>query len=460
MELSVAPYNVSHPRLIIGLGETGLSCARYFSRDRKWHKEFALLDSRLNPPHLLTFKKQFPDVPLYLGPFNPQLLQQAKELIVSPGVDLSEPVFAEAIAKTGIRPMGDIELFAQKARAPIIAITGTNAKGTVTTLVADMVQASRQTAKVGGNIGNPALDLLQENKPNFYVLEISSFQLETTYSLKAKVATILNISPDHLDRHKNLENYTQSKQRIYADCKIAVYNQDDLLTRPFSHFKPKEILSFGLKRPKPNSEEFGLQLFNKKIYLARGNNRLLPVDKLFIKGKHNWANALAALTIGAAIQLPLNAMLEALCQFKGLTHRCQWIKEEKGVAWYNDSKATNVGATIAAIQGLGPAIRGKIVLIAGGLGKGADFNLLKHSIKRNVKTAILIGQDTPLLKKALESDTVTQVARDLAHAVSLAQKAASNGDAVLLSPACASMDMFKNYEERGDIFMQLVKGES
>lgn len=455
----MARSNASHRRLIIGLGETGLSCARYFSRHRLWRKRFAVLDSRLDPPLLATFKKEFPHVPLYLGSFDPQLLEQAKELIVSPGIDLNEPVIANTIAKTGIRPIGDIELFAQKARAPIIAITGTNAKGTVTTLVGDMIHASQRTAKVGGNIGKPALDLLKGAKPDFYVLEISSFQLQTTYSLKAKIATILNISPDHLDRHKTLENYTQTKQRIYQNCKIAVWNQDDPNTHPHNHFKPKQILSFGLKMVKPNSEKFGLQLSNKKIYLAKGSKRLIPVDKLFIKGKHNWANALAALTIGEAIQLPLDSMLEALCQFKGLTHRCQWIKEEQGVTWYNDSKATNVGATMAALQGLGPATRGKIVLIAGGLGKGADFNLLKPSVKTHVKTAILMGQDAPLLKTALQNDTLTQDAHDLAHAVSLAQQAASPGDAVLLSPACASMDMFKNYEERGNVFTQLVRGE-
>ena len=448
--------NAAQQRLIIGLGETGLSCARHFSR---LQLPFSLLDSRLNPPHLATFKQEFPHASLYLGPFEPGLFQQVKELIVSPGVDVNEPVIADVIANTGLSPCGDIELFAQQARAPIIAITGTNAKGTVTTLVGDMIHASQRTVAVGGNIGNTALDLLTAPTPDFYVLEISSFQLETTYSLKAKIATVLNISPDHLDRHKTLETYTQTKQRIYYHCDTAIWNRDDPSTLPRETFKPKKILSFGLEKTKPDSAEFGLQRSNGEIYLTKGEQRLIPVSRLYIKGQHNWANALAALTIGHAIQLPLASMLGALCQFKGLAHRCQWIKEEKGITWYNDSTATNIGATLAALHGLGPAIAGKIVLIAGGLGKGADFNLLRDSAARYVKTAILIGQDAPLLKKALARSTLIRSASDLAHAVSLAQKIASAGDAVLLSPACASMDMFKNYEERGNSFVQLVLGE-
>ena len=444
-------------RLIIGLGKTGLSCARYF---RRLQLPFTLVDSRLNPPQLSIFQEEFPNVPLYLGPFDPQRFQHMTELIVSPGISLSEPIIADAITRTGVRPFGDIELFAQKAQAPIIAITGTNAKGTVTTLVGDMIHASKRIAAVGGNIGNAALDLLNAPTPDFYVLEISSFQLETTYSLRAKIATVLNISPDHLDRHKTLENYTQTKQRIYNHCETAIWNRDDPNTHPHPHrLKPQKILSFGLEKISSDSPEFGLLQLNKKIFLSQGERCLIPVDRLYIKGQHNWVNALAALTIGNAIQLPLNAMLEALCQFKGLPHRCQWIKEENGIAWYNDSKATNVGATLAALHGLGPAISGKIVLIAGGLGKGADFNLLRKSAARYVKIAILIGKDAGLLKKALEKDTLTQSASDLSQAILLAEQTALPGDAVLLSPACASMDMFKNYEERGKLFMQLVQKE-
>jgi UDP-N-acetylmuramoylalanine--D-glutamate ligase len=449
------PCNATQ-RLIVGLGETGLSCARYFKR---LQHAFTVIDNRLNPPQLATFKQEFPNTPLHLGPFDPILLQQAKELIVSPGLDLSEPVLADAIMTHHLLPLGDIELFARTASAPIIAITGTNAKGTVTTLVGDMIRAAGQGVAVGGNIGKAALDLLEAPTPHFYVLEISSFQLETIYSLKAKVATILNISQDHLDRHKTLEAYTRTKQRIYHHCEIAIWNRDDRSTQPnCKDFNPQKIYHFGLMKQTPPTE-FSLKSCAKKIYLTKGEQPLMATDELYIKGQHNWSNALAALTIGHAIQLPVTSMLNALRQFKGLPHRCQWVKADNGITWYNDSKATNVGATLAALQGLGPAIRGKIILIAGGLGKGADFNLLGASVARYVKTAILIGQDAPLLKHALEKSTTIQLASDLAHAVTLAQHAAVPGDAVLLSPACASMDMFKNYAERGDHFMQLVRGK-
>lgn len=446
-------FNPSYQRLIIGLGETGLSCARYFGRLKL---PFALLDSRLNPPKLSEFQKEFPQTPYHLGPFDPVYFKACNELMISPGIDLNEENIRFAIKQYKLKPLGDIELFAQQARAPIIAITGSNAKGTVTSLVGDMIHEAKLKVEVGGNIGKPALDLLDEPIPDFYVLEISSFQLETTYSLRPKLASILNISPDHLDRHKTLAAYVQAKQRIYHGCEIALWNREDLTTYPDS--KTKKTISFGLDKLKSDSQAFHLQLVNQKPYLAKGNQILLPVEKMSIKGRHNWANALAALTIGHAIGLRTPTMLTALCQFKGLPHRCQWVKEHQGVAWYNDSKATNVGATLAALNGLGPAISGKIILIAGGLAKGADFSLLKNAVKQYVKTMILIGRDAPLLKKTFEKNTAVWMSADLAQAVSLAHQTAAPGDIVLLSPACASMDMFKNYEERGDIFIRLAQG--
>jgi UDP-N-acetylmuramoylalanine--D-glutamate ligase len=445
--------NLSDKRVIIGLGATGLSCARYFNR---LQLPFTLMDSRLKPPQLAEFRKEFPNVAIHLGPFNPLLFQAASELIVSPGVDLNNAELSLAIAKNKLKPIGDIELFAQNARAPIIAITGSNAKGTVTSLVGEMITQAKQRVEVGGNIGIPVLDLLNLPVPDFYVLEISSFQLEATYTLRPKVATVLNISPDHLDRHKTLKAYIQAKQRIYHDCEIALWNRQDPNTYPCA--KTKKIISFGLDTLQPDSKEFGLQRLSNQTYLAQGGKILLAVDKLAVKGQHNWANALAALAIGQAIQLPLAPMLTALCQFKGLAHRCQWITEQAGITWYNDSKATNVGATLAALNGLGPAISGKIILIAGGLAKGADFSLLHDAAARYVKKLILIGRDAPLLKNALEKSTTVQMVSDLAQAVAVAQQTARAGDTVLLSPACASMDMFKNYEERGDIFIDLVQG--
>lgn len=439
--------------MIIGLGETGLSCARYFTRLKL---PFTLLDSRLNPPKLSEFQKEFPHVAYHLGPFNPIHFQDCTELIVSPGVDPNEKNISKAIKQYKLKPLGDIELFAQHAHAPIIAITGSNAKGTVTSLVGDMIRQANLKVAVGGNIGKPVLDLLNEPIPDFYVLEISSFQLETTYHLRPKLASILNISPDHLDRHKTLAAYISAKRRIYQECEIALWNREDVNTYP--DYKAKKIISFGLESLKPDSKEFGLQMVNQKSYLAAGNQVLLSVEKMPIKGRHNWSNALAALTIGHAIGLPTAAMLTALCQFKGLPHRCQWIKKHKGVTWYNDSKATNVGATLAALNGLGPSISGKIILIAGGLAKGADFSLLHDPVKRYVKKMILIGQDATLLKNTLEKSTPIEMSADLAQAVNLAHQSATHGDIVLLSPACASMDMFKNYEERGDVFSDLARG--
>jgi UDP-N-acetylmuramoylalanine--D-glutamate ligase len=444
------------PHLILGLGQTGLSCARYFKRH---NAPFIVFDTRQNPPQRETFLQEFPDVPLYLGHLPDSILPTLKSLVVSPGVDRTAPWFTKIISATQLTPYGDIELFAQQAKAPIIAITGTNAKGTVTTLVGHFLTAAGYNVIVGGNIGQPVLDQLIHPCPDFYVLEISSFQLETTVSLRAHVATILNISPDHLDRHPSLQAYQQAKQRIYQNCQIAVWNQTDSATYPQAANVEKSaaIRSFGFAADEQDIQAFGLHTFENQRYLTHGKKPLLAVDTLYIKGQHNWLNALAALTIGTAVGISVTTMCDALRTFKGLTHRCQWIREIKGVAWYNDSKATNVGATFAALQGLGSSITGKIVLIAGGLGKNADFSLLRDSVSRYVKTAILIGQDGPQLKKALETCTVLQSAADLRTAMSLAKQNAKPGDIVLLSPACASWDMFKNYEERGDQFTQIVE---
>lgn len=444
------------PHLIIGLGQTGLSCARYFKRQKA---PFIVLDTRQHPPQYETFLQEFPDVPLYLGYLPDSLLPTLKSLVVSPGVDRTASWFTNMVSVTQLTPYGDVELFAQQANAPIIAITGTNAKGTVTTLVGDFLRAAGYNVVVCGNIGQPVLDQLTQPTPDFYVLEISSFQLETTVSLRAHVATILNISPDHLDRHHNLPAYQQAKQRIYQGCQIAVWNQTDPATYPDAENLEKSAIlrSFGFAADEQDTEAFGLHTFDNKHYLTHGKKPLLAVDSLFIKGQHNWLNALAALTIGHAVGISATTMCDALLAFKGLTHRCQWIQEIQGVAWYNDSKATNVGATFAALQGLGASISGKIILIAGGLGKNADFTLLRDSVSRYVKTAILFGQDAPQLKKALAACTVLHSAADLRNAMTLAKQHAEPGDIVLLSPACASWDMFKNYEERGDQFIQIVE---
>lgn len=439
-------------KIIVGLGKTGISCARYL---QKQGHSVVVMDTRSTPPDLEFFQKEFPDVPLYCGALSLENLLEADELIISPGVSLAEPVLLQAIKK--IPFCGDIELFARAASAPIVGITGTNAKGTVTTLLGEMVKQADKAVLLGGNIGTPALELLDQPVPNFYVMELSSFQLETTFSLNPRAATILNLTPDHLDRHGTMEAYGAAKQRIYKNAEYAVWNRDDLVTRP-SLVSPSthHIMSFGFSQPQ-NENELGLIEENQETWLMWGDQKLINTDELRIKGRHNFLNAQAAIALGLSIHLPMPAMLAALRTFKGLTYRCEWVAEHKGVVWYDDSKGTNVGATLAALQGLGAGIRGKIVWIAGGLGKGAEFTDLRESIAQFVRTAILMGQDAPLIEKAIKDVVNVYRAGSLAEAVEQAKQTASAGDIVLLSPACASFDMFRDYEDRGNQFKQLVR---
>lgn len=429
--------------VIIGLGKTGISVANYLTRK---NIAFSIIDNRKNPPGIKEFTTRFPTTDIHLGDFASSILDHASALIISPGISLEEPAIA-AYSQKGIPIIGDIELFAHEAKAPIIAITGTNAKGTVTTLVGEMIKKSGLTVSVGGNIGTPALDLLALPQPDFFVLEISSFQLEATYSLKTCAASILNLSPDHLDRHKTMNAYREIKQRIYNNCENAVFNRND------DNTYPKQIMnknSFGLNIPE--DKQFGL--INNQ--LAFGKKILLSTEDLRIKGKHNWANALAALALGHAIGLPFEKMIIALKQFPGLPHRCEWIAESNNVHWYNDSKGTNIGATIAALEGLGSTLKGKIILIAGGIGKDQDFRLLQSSIAKYTKHVILIGRDAPIFAKALANHTHLKFAESLEDAVTKAKALAHSHDAVLLSPACASYDMFHNFEDRGEKFKTIV----
>lgn len=437
--------------IIVGLGATGISCARYL---QKCGIPFAVTDSRSHPPSLTEFNKIFPNVPFSVGKIDPILLEQAEKLIVSPGVSLQEPAIAEQIAK-GIPAIGDIELFAKEVKAPVIAITGTNAKSTVTTLVGEMAKASGKCVQVGGNLGTPALDLLASSQSELFVLELSSFQLETTHSLTPKVATVLNVTPDHMDRYANLEAYCQAKQQVYKNCQVAICNRDDVLTK-CRESSVKNILYFTLDEPQDN--EFGLLKKNNENYLAFQDQVLLPVKDLPILGRHYQANALASLAVGFGFGLAFEPMLETLLSFKGLPHRCQLVRELKGVRWYNDSKGTNVGATLAAIEGLGSEMQGKLILIAGGVGKNADFSPLVPVIEKYVRTAVLIGEAAPMMAELLRDRVDICFGKNMEDAVVLAQNNAQSGDCVLLSPACASFDMFKNFEHRGNVFMEIVNG--
>ena len=443
--------SLSHKRvLIVGLGKTGLSCARYLSERGV---EVAVTDSREYPPALDELQKAYPDIAVFVGGFNSEAFQRATCLIVSPGISLSEPLVAEARVR-GAEIIGDIELFARNTNAPVIAITGSNGKSTVTALVGEMAKAANLDVRVGGNIGVPALDLLHEPRPDLYVLELSSFQLETTYSLNARAAAILNISEDHMDRYHDLADYTAAKAKIYHGTGTLVVNLDDARVMATVNMIRHGRTLVGFTEHVPAENQFGICSRDDVDGLCFGNEFLLAASELKIKGKHNIANALAALALGKEANIPFAAMLKALKTFPGLAHRSQWVAEKNGVAWYNDSKATNVGAAMAAITGL-PA--NKLVLIAGGQSKGQDFSPLQEVVKDRVKHLILLGQDAELINDALKDCTEISFVADLSAAVAKAYEIANPGDAVLLSPACASFDMFTGYEQRGNIFVALVK---
>lgn len=436
--------------VIVGLGVTGLSVARYLQRKNVL---FCAMDSRNNPPGLLEFQKLFPSIALSLGSLDQDTLNQASEIILSPGVSVKTPEIVEAI-NAGASVIGDVELFAREATKPIIAITGSNAKTTVTTLVGEMAKDAGLKAVVAGNIGLPVLDLLEENY-DIYILELSSFQLETTYSLKAEVATVLNISMDHMDRYSDLSEYYRAKQRIYFNAKTVVINRDDQLTHPPIGLGVS-IMSFGLDKPDRNG--FGVINRQGEQCIAYEFKSLLEVKAVKLAGKHNLVNCLSALALGLAAKLPLDSMLNTLKRFAGLPHRCQVIATIGGVRYINDSKATNVGATLAAVDGFAQD-QPSIILIAGGDGKEADFSPLKSVMMKAVKLLVLIGRDAQKIADIVKHDIKVLFASSLSEAVTLAKSSAVAGDTVLLSPACASFDMFKGYEDRGNQFIDAVKGE-
>lgn len=434
--------------VIVGLGATGVSCVRYLTQH---NIPIAITDSRLTPPNLDAFKANYPDVQLALGELDTALLSQAANIIISPGMALREPAIAAQIEK-GISVIGDIELFARAVKVPVIAITGTNAKSTVTTLVGLMAEAAGYNVQVGGNLGVPALDLLAQNPDaNLFVLELSSFQLETTSSLKPAVATVLNITPDHMDRYDTLEDYAAAKHRVYLNAKSVVCNHEDTLTETDSSRK----FYFTLNAPGKN--EFGLVTRENETHLAFEDQLLMSIKELPVMGKHYQANALASLAIGHAFGLPMDAMLTVLREFKGLPHRCQFVRELNGVTYVNDSKGTNVGATEAAIIGIGSEIKGKLVMIMGGLGKNADFYPMMPLLLQYARHVVLIGTVANELADIINQRIPTSFATDMTEAVNQAREAAQPDDCVLLSPACASMDMFKHYEHRGDVFTETVK---
>jgi len=434
--------------LIIGLGQTGLSCARFLVQQGC---AVAMMDTREQPPSLEILQSEYPEVLVKTGGLDSQLMLQADMIVLSPGVD---PRITEIVAakEAGIEIVGDVELFARYANAPIVAITGSNGKSTVTTLLADMAIEAGKAVQVGGNLGTPCLDLITEPAPDFYIVELSSFQLETVQSLNAFVATILNISPDHLDRYDSEQDYQAAKAQIFAGDGVMIINRDDIAVSQLSDDKRNEI---GFSLNESQGVDFGVIKHNGAQWLAEGSEPLLATDKLKIVGQHNIANALAALALGSAMALPMAEMLTALQQYSGLPHRCRLVVENGGVRWFNDSKATNVGACIAAIEGLADC--GKLVLIAGGEGKDQDFSELTAVIEKHVVAVIVLGQDAAEVAQVVPSHIPTHHVVTMQDAVVKAKEIVKQGENVLLSPACASFDMFSGYAERGNVFETLVK---
>ncbi len=431
--------------VILGLGVTGLSCLRYLHARGA---SVTVIDSREQPPLLQAYQKEFSDVPIILGTLPEEIILNASEIIVSPGLSLQLPVLQKAIAK-GIPCLGDIELFCREAaiRAPIIAITGSNGKTTLTTLVGQMLQDAGFTARVCGNIGTPVLDMLLEPVPDYYVMELSSFQLETTYSLQAKVAVVLNVTPDHMDRYATVADYCAAKQRIYQSCDIAVLNQDEPeIWQTLS--LPAQQVTFSIL----GEADFML----KDDVLYHKTQRWLDVTALPNQTHYHAQNVLAALAIGTHLGLSKDTMVATMCRFSGLAHRCQKVACFNNIDWFNDSKATNVGATIAAINGLAP-LYSDMILILGGDAKGADLSPLKAIVAAHVSQLFLIGAAAPELAQLFEDVVPYQHIDNLTQAVMMASRQAGAHTAVLLSPACASWDMFDNYEQRGNLFIKAVK---
>jgi UDP-N-acetylmuramoylalanine--D-glutamate ligase len=439
--------------LVLGLGDSGLSSIRWLARRGA---RLRAADTRAAPPSLGAVREEQPGVDVVLGAFDEALLEGVDAVVASPGVALREPVLRAAAAR-GIEVVGDIEIFAREvaAVAPgarVLGVTGTNGKSTVTALAGAMASRAGYRACVAGNIGLPALDALASDEgraAELFVLELSSYQLETTSSLALEAAAMLNLTQDHMDRYDSMADYARAKERIFRHARTRVVNRDDAWSRAMG--TGRGTFSFGLGVPRGESE-WGLDAAQE--FLCRGEERLLAVEAMAMKGLHNAANALAAHALVSALGAPAKALSEAARDFKGLPHRVELVAQARGVRFFDDSKGTNVGATVAALEGF----TGRVVLIAGGDGKGQDFAPLVPAVRSRARAVVLIGRDAPQLAEALAPAGVPmEHAATMAEAVEAAFRAAQPGDAVLLSPACASLDMFRNYGHRGDVFAEAAR---
>lgn len=421
---------------VIGLGKTGLSCVDFLLAKQA---NVRVIDTRKNPAGT---DKLPTNVPLHKGSLNQDWLLDSDLIVVSPGIAIKTPEIQTALS-AGVKVIGDIELFCREASKPIIAITGSNGKSTVTTLVYEMAKAAGLKAGMGGNIGIPALSLLEQNY-DLYVLELSSFQLETTYSLKATSATVLNVTEDHMDRYIDLEDYRQAKLRIYHNAKTAIVNTEDPLTTIDSL---KSAVSFG-----EENSDYWLKTENGKQYFMAKNEMILPCDEIKLVGRHNYMNVLAAIALAQAANVSLEGIRTALREFSGLDHRFQLAHFANGVYWINDSKATNVGSTVAALTGL--QVAGHLHLLLGGDGKEADFSELSTLIQQPHIYCYCFGKDGAQLAKLSQQ---SQLFDTMEQAINALRPNLKEGDMVLLSPACASLDQFTSFEQRGDEFTRLAK---
>ena len=438
---------------MVGAGDTGLACARHLHAHGI---DVALADSRPAPPRAEEARHALPAAEMRFGGFDSEWFGEAAELVLSPGVSPREPAVAAAAAR-GVPVLGEVELFARMARAPVVAVTGTNGKSTVCAWVYAMVSADGRRAALGGNFGPPALSLLS-GEPDLYVVELSSFQLETTRTLRPRVAALLNVSPDHLDRHGGFESYRAAKARIFRGAETAVLSGDD----PWLAALGADLAGAGTRvltftvRPPRGEGEYGLVPHGGRTWLARGGDRRAALDELALPGGHNALNALAAMAVADEIGVGRRAVGNALRSFGGLAHRCEPVGRAGGARWYDDSKGTNVGATIAAVNGFDAPL----VLIAGGDGKGADFRPLGRALRESaprIRQVVLLGRDGPAIRSLIDGRVPAAGVRNMREAVARARAAARPGDVVLLSPACASWDMYRDYRERGCDFRAEVR---
>ncbi|MCU7833643.1 MAG: UDP-N-acetylmuramoyl-L-alanine--D-glutamate ligase [gamma proteobacterium symbiont of Taylorina sp.] len=450
--------------LIVGMGNTGLSCARFLKKN---NCSFAFADSRSNVLLIASTRKEFSQTDYILGEFDLDVFGQYQQIIVSPGVSIRNDLFRQ-LQINGCYILGDIELFAQVVDKPVIAITGSNGKSTVTTLVEKIANHCAIKTIAGGNLGLPALDML-ETESDLYILELSSFQLETTMSLQTLSATVLNVSEDHMDRYDDLEDYRKVKETIYHNTATAVVNQAEKITLEQVVASQSDenysIILFGELQPEShlcNDKDYALAYVDNELFLMKGRQKIIASSELKLKSKFNYVNVLAALALLEPLKLDKEKQIEAIIKFTGLEHRCEWVAEINNVQFYNDSKGTNTGATIAAIEGFDDALKVEktTILIAGGVGKDADFTGLAYVIKTKIKSTVLLGTDANIIKDCAlqagaENDSLYSVA-SMQEAVLTAQQVAEPGDVVLFSPACASFDMYQNYQQRGDDFKEKV----